>query len=184
MTEHPEATNMTRVLAIVGSARPDGHTAVLVDAVLARREATRIDLGDLTVGHYEYGRAHDRDDFGGVAAALLAHDAILVATPVYWYAMSGRMKVLFDRLTDLVTMRKDLGRQLRGRALFVAVSGSEPALPDGFSVPFRDTASYFDIHYGGTFYAQSTRDGRFGDDVAHAAESFGTQMFAFARERP
>ena len=35
---------------------------------------------------------------------------IIFVTPVYWYAMSGRMKVFFDRWTDLLKIDKDTGR--------------------------------------------------------------------------
>ena len=40
------------------------------------------------------------DDFLGVAEAMVDAEAILFATPVYWYSMSGRLKRFFDRLTD------------------------------------------------------------------------------------
>jgi multimeric flavodoxin WrbA len=61
---------------------------------------------------------------------MIEHDAIVFATPVYWYAMSGLMKVLFDRFTDLVTVRKDLGRRLRGRRVFLIACGTDPDLPN------------------------------------------------------
>jgi multimeric flavodoxin WrbA len=97
------ALSLARVLAVLGSARADSHTAALLDAVLAGRVVTRIDLRTLDVRPYEYDAPIERDDFAGVVEAMLAHDVILFATPVYWYAMSGRMKTLFDRLSDLVT---------------------------------------------------------------------------------
>jgi putative NADPH-quinone reductase len=163
------------VLVILGSAREDSHTLTLVDAMLDGKAATRIDLRDLEIRHYEYDQPTDRDDFIKVAEAMTAHSAIVFATPVYWYAMSGRMKVLFDRFTDLVTVRKDLGRMLKGRTIFVVACGSEPALPEGFEVPFRETATYLHMSYGGAFYAQTTRTGLSSSSMAGAAV-FGAEM--------
>ena len=164
------------LLTILGSARGESHTGALLDTVLAGRSATRIDLLDLDIQQYEYGRPMERDDFGKVAEAMIAHAVIMFATPVYWYAMSGRMKTLLDRFTDLVTVRKDLGRQLTGRSAFLLACGSEPELPDGFEVPFRETAAYLHMSYGGAFYGQSNKAGLLPSAVAHAAQ-FGDNVF-------
>ena len=165
-----------RVLAILGSARGDGDTGALLDAVLAGQAATRIDLRDLEMGHYEYGASMERDRFSTVADAMVSHQLIVLATPVYWYSMSGRMKIFFDRLTDLVTVRKDLGRQLQDRRLVVLACGSESLLPEGFEVPFRDTAAYFGMRYGGAFYAQTNRQGLVPAAAAQAT-AFSASLF-------
>ncbi|MCP4458779.1 MAG: NAD(P)H-dependent oxidoreductase [Cytophagales bacterium] len=38
-----------------------------------------------------------------------------MATPVYWYSMSGIMKVFLDRIYDVLTIEKELGRKLHGK---------------------------------------------------------------------
>lgn len=164
------------LLTILGSARGESNTRALLDAVLAGRSATRIDLLELDIQQYEYGRPMERDDFGKVAEAMIAHSVIVFATPVYWYAMSGRMKAFMDRFTDLVTVRKDLGRQLKGRSVFLLACGSEPELPDGFEVPFRETAAYLHMTYGGAFYGQTNKAGLLPSTVTHAAP-FGDHVF-------
>lgn len=165
------------VVTILGSARGESDTQALLEAMLAGRLATRIDLRDLDIQQYEYAGAMDRDDFGTVVEALIAHTRIVFATPVYWYAMSGRMKVLFDRFSDLVTVRKDLGRQLKGRTVFVLACGSEAQLPNGFEVPFLETAAYLDMTYGGVFYAQTTKQG-IPVSTRAAAAAFRDRVFA------
>jgi putative NADPH-quinone reductase len=167
------------VLTILGSARGDGHTRALLEAVLAGRAATRIDLRDLNIQPYEYGQSMERDDFAQVAEAMTAHGVIILATPVYWYAMSGRLKTLFDRFTDFVTVRKDLGRQLKGRNVFLLACGSEPQLPDGFEVPFRATAVYLGMDYSGVFYGRANKQGLLPSVVGDAA-LFGDSVFALA----
>ena len=95
---------------------------------------------------------------------MLQHQKLVFATPVYWYAMSGSMKVLFDRLTDLVTIQKVAGRKLMGKQVYLVAVGAEDTLPVGFEVPFRRTASYFDMQYVAGFYAKAAED--IGDTAA------------------
>jgi multimeric flavodoxin WrbA len=165
------------VMAIIGSARGKSHTRRLLDAVIAGRPCRQLDLRDLDIQQFEYGGGVDRDDFGRVAEAMNAHSRILFATPVYWYSMSGRMKVLFDRLTDLLTVRKDIGRRLKGRTVFLLACGTDPAFPSGFEVPFLETAKYFDMAYGGACYGQTNEDGPLKSAILKAA-AFGDSLFS------
>lgn len=59
-------------------------------------------------------------------------DNIVFATPVYWYAMSGRMKIFFDRFTDLLYTHKSIGKNLKGKKLFICK-------------PFKET--FFEINF-------------------------------------
>lgn len=166
------------VLAILGGARENGDTQAALTAVLAGRAATILDLRLLDIQHYEYGGDPARDDFLRVVDAMRRHERILFVTPVYWYAMSGRMKVLFDRFTDVVTARKDLGHALAGRVAFLVACGSEAALPDGFETPFRDTAAYLDMSYGGAFYATTGQAKSVSGILRTEASRFGDKVFA------
>jgi len=88
-----------------------------------------------------------RDDFQIVVGRMLEHQQIILATPVYWYAMSGLMKTFFDRLTDLLSNpeARKLGRALAGRNVWVLATGTDEKLPAGFGVPFQKTAEYFSM---------------------------------------
>lgn len=58
------------------------------------------------------------DDYLNLMKQILdKYETLILATPVYWYSMSGIMKVFFDRLTDLLTIEKELGRKLRGKKI-------------------------------------------------------------------
>ena len=50
------------------------------------------------------------------------------------------MKVFFDRLTDLVTFKKEVGRSLEGKSTYLISAGGEAQLPEGFEVPFTRTS--------------------------------------------
>jgi multimeric flavodoxin WrbA len=140
------------VLVIAGSARRDGNTgrvvARLSSAIGARM--TLIDLNDLDIAPFRYGGTPDCDDFASVASAMRTHRHILFATPVYWYAMSGRMKILFDRFTDL--LGNPDGRALAGRHMWLVATGTDADLPDGFDVPFARTADWCAMDWRGATY--------------------------------
>lgn len=141
-------------LVILASARPAGHTAALVHRVFGPAECVVTDLLAAPLAPYTYTGQYPPDDaFAGLTQQLLTHETIVLATPVYWYAMSGLLKTFFDRLTDLTTLDKPLGRQLRDKRLAVLATGTDAALPPGFEVPFQRTARYFDMIFGSSLYS-------------------------------
>jgi hypothetical protein len=165
------------IVTIIGSARGDGPATRLADAVLAGRDSPRIDLSALRIRDYEYGRAIEGDDFLSVAEVLTRADAVLFVTPVYWYTMSGVLKRFFDRLTDFVTVRKPLGRRLAGRSVWVAACGSDPTFPEGFEVPFRETAAYLDMIYRGALYVRMQDGESPSAEQQRQMNGFGARIF-------
>jgi multimeric flavodoxin WrbA len=140
-------------LVLLASARPVGNTATLVRTVFSATPCVVLDLLAVPLAPYSYaGHYPAGDGLAGLAQHLLRHDTLVLATPVYWYAMSGLLKTFFDRLTDLVTTHKHLGRQLRGKRLFLLATGTDATLPPGFEEPFQLTARYFDMTFGGSLY--------------------------------
>ena len=61
--------------------------------------------------------------------------------------MSGRMKVFFDRLTDLLRIEKDTGRQLRDKYMAVISCSNGGNLEEYFWLPFKNSAEYLGMHY-------------------------------------
>jgi len=163
---------MEKPLIVLGSAHKHGDTHQLVEAVFQNNAYDLIDLLDWPVAPYSYEETHPKTDaFLLLVQQLLQHQRIVLATPVYWYSMSGPLKLFFDRLTDLTASHKALGRQLAGRRIFLLASGSDPALPTGFEVPFQLTAAYFNMTFAGSFY-QSTKQ----PYAAAEAQSFVSRM--------
>lgn len=54
----------------------------------------------------------DADDGNKVLDRLVASDALIISTPVYWYGPSGPLKNLIDRMTSLENMIFVSGRSL------------------------------------------------------------------------
>lgn len=127
----------------------------VVETLCPFKDYDIIDLLDFDIEQYRYDSNYlATDQFIEVIKRVLESDNIIFATPVYWYSMSGPMKVFFDRLTDLVTINKPHGRQLAGKSTYLIAAGGEPELPEGFEVPFIRTAKYLNMNYIKGFYAQ------------------------------
>lgn len=142
------------VLVILGTARNDSHTLKSLNKHLPFKNFELLELHKSNIHHYEYD--HDlRDDFLSIAEKMAAAETIVFATPVYWYAMSGALKVFFDRLTDLITVNKKIGRSLAGKKVYLFSTGTDPELPEGFEVPFRKTSEYFAMEYQQAFYVST-----------------------------
>lgn len=151
----------TKPLVILGSNRKNSLTESITRKALGTTDFDMIDLLDHTIVHYNYdGHYPAADEFDAIINRIVAYDNIVFATPVYWYSMSGVMKVFFDRLTDLITIKKDLGRGLKGKSASMIAVGVDPTIPDGFEVPFKHTAAYLGIQYQGcTYYSTEAKAG-------------------------
>lgn len=136
---------------INGSARDLNNTEVAIKDLCPFDKYTVLDLRHLHIGHYRYGQVHS-DDFLNIAESMTKVTSIVFATPVYWYAMSGLMKVFLDRFTELITTQKVMGRKLIGKKVYLIAQGTDPELPPGFEVPFEKTASYFGMNFVGKYY--------------------------------
>ncbi len=145
---------MPSTLIIQGSARADGHTAQAVQLLREETQGKVIDLLDYQVAPYDYRNAYPADDdFLSLAKRVIIYDRMILASPVYWYSMSGIMKHFLDRFTDLLTFHKDLGRRLRGKEFGVLSCSSERTVNTGFYEPFCLSAEYLGMAYGPQYHA-------------------------------
>ncbi len=152
---------MNPPLILEGSARPDGDTGRLVRAFRDRLDASvLVSLSELDIAPFAYGATRQADDFLPVVDAMLASDDIVFATPIYWYAMGGRTKALFDRFTDLLhdDGLRARARAFAGRRTWLLVVGTDPALTPGFAEPFARTSRYFGINWSGAAYFNTRGD--------------------------
>lgn len=139
-----------RTIIIQASSRPDGNTAKSVDHLKSLLNCDSLDLLDYTFSGYDYlNRNHDDDFLPLVKRLADDYDTWIMATPVYWYSMSGLLKNFVDRLTDCVSIAKPIGRSLAGKQLGLLSSSSEEDLLASFSDPFRLTAEYLEMNYFG-----------------------------------
>jgi len=139
-----------KTVIILGSERSKGNTFSLCEWISKEHDIDIIDLKLKDIGHFDYDFKNQTDDFLKLMTQIISeYDRIVFATPVYWYNMSGRMKIFFDRLSDLLIVEKELGRQLRGKEMGVISCGSDAEIKTGFYMPFIESAAYLGMSYIG-----------------------------------
>jgi multimeric flavodoxin WrbA len=137
-------------VVIVGSSRNDGDTAKLTKQLIEKSEWDLLNLTDYEFSYFDYKHKNRNDDYLNLMQQIVEkYETLIFATPVYWYSMSGIMKVFFDRLTDLLTIEKELGRKLRGKKIAVISCSTGENLGENFWLPFSESAKYLGMEYIG-----------------------------------
>ena len=135
-------------IIILGSSRKNGETKKVVNELIRLSSWDLIDLTDFNISHFDYDHLNRDDDFIELIKRISSnYDVLIFATPVYWYSMSGIMKVFFDRLTDLLRIKKDDGRKLRNKYMAVISCSNGDNLGDNFWLPFKKSAEYLGMNY-------------------------------------
>ncbi|MBL4942443.1 MAG: NAD(P)H-dependent oxidoreductase [Colwellia sp.] len=137
---------------VLGTSRQDGNTKNLVSLYQKHVTADVFNLSDLLISPYDYEHHNKNDAFLPLVKALLSYDHIIFASPVYWYSMSTQMKMFFDRLSDILTIEKSLGRKLRGKSCSVLATGIDKSPPECFEQPFELSAKYLGMLYKKMLY--------------------------------
>ena len=137
-------------IVIMGSARNDGDTGALIQEVIKMSQWDLLDLNDYHISQYDYNHNNTDDDYLPLMTKIIEnYDTMVFATPVYWYNMSGAMKIFFDRITDLLTIKKEQGRLLRGKKMAAISCSHGDNLGEHFWLPFKETARYLGMKYIG-----------------------------------
>jgi multimeric flavodoxin WrbA len=154
---------MADILAVYGSPRRKGNTSLLLQkAVQGARDAggrvEEIILRDLKMspcleiyGCKKTGRCVIQDDFQKVYDRLLACDGIILAAPIFFYAVSAHTKILMDRCQSLWVKKywvekTPFGkREAKRRGLFISVGATKgKKLFDGALLSVRYFFDTFD----------------------------------------
>lgn len=148
-----------RKVIILGSSRKNGNTAKIAQQLNCQSDWELINLSDYNISYYDYEHHNKDDDYLPLIKRIIENYEVLIfATPIYWYAMSGIMKVFFDRITDLLTIEKDLGRKLRGKKMAVISSSNGGNLGKQFWLPFMHSADYLGMDYLGHLHTLEDED--------------------------
>ena len=161
-----------KIIAIYGSPRRNGNTAKLLQSAVAGArsagaEVTEIVLRDLKLqpcleiyACRKDGRCAIKDDFHALATALLSAQATILASPIFFYAVSAQVKVMMDRCQSLWVKKywlekKPLGRldnhkpglflsvgATRGKRLFEGAEMSVKYFFDTFNTSLWRTLAY------------------------------------------
>ncbi|MEU3518802.1 NAD(P)H-dependent oxidoreductase [Streptomyces sp. NPDC006654] len=181
-----------RFLFVLGSARADGNTELLArraaDQLPADVEQQWISLAEHPLPDFvdlrrdsDHVRAPSDTAAGLLLDATLAATDIVIASPVYWYSVSGLTKRYLDYWSGwLRTPGIDFRGTLAGRTLWgVAVlADQEPSVADPYVGMLNNSAAYMGMRFGGVLLGNgSARGDVLGDAgaLARAKEFFATQ---------
>ena len=143
---------------ILGSSRSKGNTANSIAAISEKHNIDVIDLNNYTISYYDYESKNLNDDFLPLIKSIIEnYDTLIFATPVYWYNMSGIMKVFFDRFSDLIRVEKETGRKLRGKNMFVISNSHSDEIDASFYIPFQKSADYLGMNYTGEIHLNADK---------------------------
>lgn len=146
-----------KVVVIHGSTRKNGNTEYLTYQAVPKEKGTHIYLRQHNIQpivdqrHEENGFDSIEDDHKGIIRTMLAHDIIIFSTPIYWYSMSGPMKIFIDRFSQILRdpefpgFRDELKKK---KAYLIAVGGDTPSIK---GIPLIQQFNYFCQFYNMPF---------------------------------
>lgn len=125
------------ILILNGSPRLKGNTAALVSAFAEGAEAaghtvTRFNLGAMDIhgcrGCCGGGKdaAHpcvQRDDMDQIYPAYIAADTVVLASPMYYWSITGQLKCAFDRLFAVAELDRNYANPAKEAVLLMAAEG-------------------------------------------------------------
>ncbi|MCX6095800.1 MAG: flavodoxin family protein [Candidatus Bipolaricaulota bacterium] len=182
-----------KVLVLLGSPRKEGSSASLArclaeGAQSAGAEVEEVVIQDLDIRpcaaceacHKEGSKGCVvKDDMPLVYEKLLEADAIVFASPVYWFTFSGQTKLVIDRFYALESQK---GNALAGKHIGILLSygDRDPVRSGAVNAlrTFQDVFRYIGAEIVGTVYGTGLPDGRLvnGEELAREARELGTRL--------
>lgn len=160
---------MKNILALYGSPRRSGNTSTLLEQ--AARGATdggaaveKILLRDLSISPCleiyacrEKGRCAMRDDFDSLRDKLLSCDALMLASPIFFYSVSAHTKIFMDRCQEFWSKKYLIDKASFGlraparKALFISAGATRGAkLFDGVLLTMKYFLDTLDMELWGS----------------------------------
>jgi multimeric flavodoxin WrbA len=182
-----------KVLVLLGSPRKRGNTAVLAGeiargAAAKGAEVETVFLQDLQISpcracmtcqKKNARRCAIDDDMQALYPKLLAADAWVIASPVYWFTMNAQTKLWMDRCFALPAYGKE---PFRGKRIAVAMAyGGEDPFDSGAVNAFRafqDAYAYVEADLVGMVYGSAMEAGKIkaNGKVMKEAKALGTKL--------
>ncbi len=180
------------ILLLNGSPRSKGNTAMLCDAFTAGAQSaghtvTRFDLQKMEIhgclgcmkgGKDKASPCVQKDDMSKIYPAYVQADIVVLASPMYYWSVSGQLKTAFDRLFAVAETDPHYANPRKDCALIMAAEGDsaenwKPVL-DYYQalVGFLGWHDLGQVLAGGVLQAQAVA----GRPVLDEARSFGASL--------
>lgn len=180
-------------LFVLGSSRPDGNTELLARAAAEQLpsdvEQTWISLARHPLPDFvdqRHDSDHVRPTEGSTALLLdatLAATDIVIASPLYWYSVSGQTKRYLDHWSGwLRTPGLDFRATLAGRTLWgvTVLADDQPVVADPLVGTLNNSAAYMGMSFGGVLLGNGSKPG----DVLKDTEALTRAKTFFAAQAP
>lgn len=190
-----------RIVALSSSPRKDGNSRLLGEAVLegaaaAGHETELVDLAgavntplrDCRTCRLADGACSIDDDYEQVLRAkVLPADGVVLVSPLYWYGISGQLKIFIDRLfcymSGSAPDQEEVERSLVGKRLLMAMSAEEsyPGAVLGVAAQLQEMARYLRWEFAGVVRGTGNSRGEVVRDPADPltqARQAGAQLFS------
>ena len=134
-----------KVCALFGGPHKTGNTATLLEEVLkgarsAGHATQRLDVADLDIRPCrgcmackgpEANGCIQKDDMARVHAAVGEADVLILASPMYWWNLTGPLKNTVDRFFALPFATGGGQGAFAGKKLLLVMTSGQPAASDG-----------------------------------------------------
>lgn len=162
------------IAVIYGGTREEGNTEWLTEQVIKGLSVEKIYLKEFEIlpikdeRHSESGFQEVFDDYNTILDKVLKHEILIFATPVYWYSMSGTMKLFIDRWSQSLRDKNypNFRAALAKKKTFVIVVGGDnpsiKALP--LVQQFKYIFDYFGMSFEGYLIGKASKPGEIHHD--------------------
>ncbi|MFD2043111.1 flavodoxin family protein [Ornithinibacillus salinisoli] len=156
---------------IYGGSRENGNTEVLTEQIIHDIPVERIYLSEFEIKpiedqrHVVGGFQNVNDDYNSIIDRIITHDILIFSTPIYWYSMSGTMKLFIDRWSQTLKDKRyaNFKDVMSSKIAYViAVGGDEPFLK---GIPLIQQFQYIFEFIGITFGGYILGSGNKPNDV-------------------
>ncbi|MBQ4810889.1 NAD(P)H-dependent oxidoreductase [Pseudoalteromonas luteoviolacea] len=145
-----------KTIIVYSSASKHGNTAQAVEELANEYDAQTLFLDDYLIHDYSYEHTNKDDDFRGLFREVLKFDHVIFASPVYWYAVTPRMKAFIDRITEFmddVELQPEL-RGLRNKQFSILSTSIHKDAPSAFIDMLQKTFEYLGMTLKGAHHRQ------------------------------
>ncbi len=184
-----------KILALFGSPRKKGNSTLLANHIILGAESRgaiieSIYLNGLNIkpcqGCYACQEENSRgcavdDDMQGIYPKITEADALIIASPVYWFTMSAQTKIFMDRC--IATYNEDPEKsQLHGKKIAIAMTfGDKDAFSSGCVNAlrtFQDAYNFVGADIAGMVYGSAEEPGEIAADteLMKDAEALGKKL--------
>lgn len=178
---------MANILVLVGSTRRGGNTELLAEAfcqgIDKKNKVEIVSVADNNISPCigcNYCLKNDRhecsqkDDMEVVYEKMKQADVLVVASPVYFYGISAKLKALIDRfhtpMRDEFTVKKCV--------LLLVAAATLPTVFDSIKMQYKLILDFFHLEDAGGVYVSGVKDiGDIKDNVAlNQARELGARL--------